>query len=183
MWRRCLTPHEACAVSTGHSGGRPGDRTPGSLGQPCQGNQADGDGFHAPEAPTKASRGGDAGGSVGGLRAWQAEREALRTWETPPAFLVPGKRCHPHAGARRMPGESDHLVVLGGRESRPRGEGGDGGPQPAQEPWAGQAGPESTRQPPCGAEHPPSHGRAAARLPEEPGAEKPHAGSGAGGVG
>src|SRR5712692_8581341 len=55
--------------------------------------EADGDGFHAPEAHTKASVGRDAGGSVGVLRAWHAEREARRTWETPG---VPGNReAHP----------------------------------------------------------------------------------------
>ena len=82
-----------------------------------------------------------------------------------------------------MPGESDHLSVLGGRERRPRGAGGDGGTQPAQATCAGQAGPESTRHPPGGAEPPPSNGMAEARLTEEPGAAKPHAGICAGGVG
>jgi len=47
-------------------------------------------------------------------------------------------------------GESDHLVVLGGRESRPQGEGGDGGTQPSQDTWAGHAGPEHPSQPPWG---------------------------------
>jgi hypothetical protein len=47
-----------------------------------------------------------------------------------------------------IPGESDHLRVLGGRESRSQGEGGDGGTQPAQETWAGHAGPEPPGQPP-----------------------------------
>ena len=46
-------------------------------------------------------------------------------------------------------GESDHLIVLGGRESRPRGEGGDGGTEPAKDTCAGHAGPEDTSQPPC----------------------------------
>ena len=46
-------------------------------------------------------------------------------------------------------GESDHLIVLGGRESRPRGEGGDGGTEPAQATCAGHEGPEDTSQPPC----------------------------------
>jgi len=45
-------------------------------------DEADGDGFHAPEAYTTASAGRDAGGSVGVLRAWHAEREARRTWES-----------------------------------------------------------------------------------------------------
>jgi hypothetical protein len=44
--------------------------------------------------------------------------------------------------------ESDHLIVLGGRESRPRGEGGDGGTEPSQETCAGHAGPEDTSEPP-----------------------------------
>ena len=34
--------------------------------------------------------------------------------------------------------ESDHLIVLGGRESRPQGKGGDGGTEPSQETCAGQ---------------------------------------------
>ncbi len=46
-------------------------------------DEADGDGFHAPEAQTKAAGGQEAGGSVGVRRAWQAERAASRTWETP----------------------------------------------------------------------------------------------------
>jgi hypothetical protein len=45
-------------------------------------------------------------------------------------------------------GESAPLRVLGGRESRPRGEGGDGGMQSSKEPCAGHDGPESTSQPP-----------------------------------
>ncbi len=45
-------------------------------------------------------------------------------------------------------GESDHLVVLRGRESRPQGEGGDGETQPSQETCAGQVGPEHPSQPP-----------------------------------
>ena len=44
--------------------------------------------------------------------------------------------------------ESDHLIVLGGRESRSQGEGGDGGTEPSQDTCAGQAGPEYTSQPP-----------------------------------
>ena len=34
-------------------------------------------------------------------------------------------------GALKTHRESDHLIVLGGRESRPRGAGGDGGTEPA----------------------------------------------------
>ena len=45
--------------------------------------------------------------------------------------------------------ESDHPIELGGRESRPRGEGGDGETEPAKETWAGHAGPEDPSQPPC----------------------------------
>ncbi len=47
-----------------------------------------------------------------------------------------------------MARESDHLIVLGGRESRPQGEGGDGGTEPSKETCAGHAGPEHTSQPP-----------------------------------
>ena len=54
-------------------------------------------------------------------------------------------------GELMVHGESDHPVVLGGRESRPHGEGGDGGTQPSQDTGAGHAGPEHTSQPPCGA--------------------------------
>src|SRR5712691_1607427 len=49
-------PNATCEASTGHAGGRQGDRTPGSLGQPREGQKADGDGLHAPEAYTKASK-------------------------------------------------------------------------------------------------------------------------------
>jgi hypothetical protein len=45
--------------------------------------------------------------------------------------------------------ESAPLIVLGGRESRPQGEGGDGGTEPAQETCAGHVGPEHPSQPPC----------------------------------
>jgi len=91
--RRWKTPNESDEAYTGHSGGRKGDRTPSSLGQPREGDHADGDGVHAPEAKTQASTGQEAGGSVGVRRAWQAEREASRTWETPG---VPGTReAHP----------------------------------------------------------------------------------------
>ena len=45
-------------------------------------------------------------------------------------------------------GESDHLIVLGGRESRSQGEGGDGGTEPSQETCAGHVGPETTSQTP-----------------------------------
>ena len=75
------------------------------------------------------------------------QREKRGELGRPQAFLVTGKRGQPHEGALMMHGESDHLVVLGGRESRPRGEGGDGGTQPSQETCAGHAGPESTSQP------------------------------------
>ena len=44
--------------------------------------------------------------------------------------------------------ESDHPIVLGGRESRSRGEGGDGGTEPSQATCAGHEGPEYTSQPP-----------------------------------
>ena len=36
--------------------------------------------------------------------------------------------------------ESDHLVVLGGRESRPQGEGGDRETEPVQETWSTHEG-------------------------------------------
>jgi len=51
-------------------------------------------------------------------------------------------------GALKTWRESDHLIVLGGRESRPQGEGGDGGTEPSQETCAGHVGPEYTSEPP-----------------------------------
>src|SRR5437867_732301 len=50
-------------------------------------------------------------------------------------------------GALKTRRESDHLIVLGGRESRPQGEGGDGGTESSQATCAGHAGPEHTSQP------------------------------------
>ena len=50
-------------------------------------------------------------------------------------------------GALTTRRESDHLIVLGGRESRPQGEGGDGGPESSQATCAGHAGPEHTSSP------------------------------------
>jgi len=67
-----------------------------------------------------------------------------------PATFLPwsGMPIQPPGGRQTMARESDHLIVLGGRESRPRGEGGDGEAQPSQETCAGHAGPEHTSQPP-----------------------------------
>ena len=76
------------------------------------------------------------------------QREKRGERGRPQTFLVTGKRGQPHEGTLRMQGESDHLVVRGGRESRSQGAGGDGGPEPSQETWAGHAGPEATSQPP-----------------------------------
>ena len=68
-------------------------------------------------------------------------------------------------------GESDHLIVLGGRESRPQGEGGDGETQPSQETGAGQAGPEPTKPTSLrGIAFSQTSGSAEASLTEEPGA-------------
>ena len=47
-------------------------------------------------------------------------------------------------GVRPMP-----PIVLGGRESRPRGEGGDGGTETATDTGAGHAGPADISPPPC----------------------------------
>ena len=79
--------------------------------------------------------------------------------------------------------ESDHLGVLRGRESRPHGEGGDGETQPSQETCAGHAGPEPQANLTEGNSHLLRGRSAEASLIEEPGAEKPHAGICAGGVG
>ena len=47
----------------------------------------------------------------------------------PPGFLATGKPTRSYRGRLMVQGESDHLIVLGGRESRPQGEGGDSGTQ------------------------------------------------------
>ena len=80
--------------------------------------------------------------------------------------------------------ESDHPIVLGGRESRPQGEGGDGGTEPSKDTCAGHAGPEY-RKPTSlkGLARTGATRNAEASLTEEPGAGKPHAGICAGGVG
>src|ERR1700675_421707 len=58
----------------------------------------------------------------------------------PALFLArPGMPIRPQGGRQRMARESDHLIVLCGRESRPRGEGGDGGTEPSKETCAGHA--------------------------------------------
>ena len=67
---------------------------------------------------------------------------------SPQGFLATGRPTRPQVGRLMVHGESDHPIVLGGRESRPHGEGGDGGTQPSQETWAGHAGPEPPSQPP-----------------------------------
>ena len=80
-------------------------------------------------------------------------------------------------------GESDHLVVLGGRESRSQGEGGDSETQPSKETCAGHAGPDTQANLTEGNSHLLRGRSAEASLIEEPGAGKPHAGICAGGVG
>ena len=57
------------------------------------------------------------------------QREKRGELGRPHGFLVTGRPTRSHRGRLMVHGESDHLVVLGGRESRPRGEGGDGGTQ------------------------------------------------------
>jgi len=69
----------------------------------------------------------------------------------------PVSRAEQKRGGLKTSRESDHLIVLGGRESRPRGEGGDGETEPAKETWAGQEGPEYPSQPPCREERDPGH--------------------------
>ena len=67
----------------------------------------------------------------------------------PTSFLArSGMPIRPQGGRQRMAWESDHLIVLGERESRLQGEGGDGGTQSSKETCAGHAGPEFTSQPP-----------------------------------
>ena len=70
----------------------------------------------------------------------------------PPGCLAPGRPTRPERGRLMVQGALDPRRGRGGRERRPRGAGGDSGPQPSQDTWAGQAGPASTRHPPCGAE-------------------------------
>jgi hypothetical protein len=60
----------------------------------------------------------------------------------------PVSRAEQKRGELKTWRESDHPIVLGGRESRSRGEGGDGGTKPSQETCAGHVGPESTSKPP-----------------------------------
>src|SRR5713226_3999509 len=48
-------------------------------------------------------------------------------------------RAEPKRGALKTWRESDHPIVLGGRESRSRGEGGDGGTEPSQDTCTGHA--------------------------------------------
>ena len=77
------------------------------------------------------------------------QRETREERGRPASFLLwSGMPIQPPVGRQTMARESDHLRGLGGRESRPRGEGGDGEAQPSQETCAGHAGPESTSQPP-----------------------------------
>jgi hypothetical protein len=65
-----------------------------------------------------------------------------------------GQRPQPVSRAEQKRGElktwreSDHPIVLGGRESRSQGEGGDGGTEPSQDTCTGHVGPEYTSQPP-----------------------------------
>ena len=62
--------------------------------------------------------------------------------------LQPVSTAEQKRGALKTWRESDHLIVLGGRESRSRGEGGNGGTEPSQDTCAGHEGPEYTSQPP-----------------------------------
>jgi hypothetical protein len=67
----------------------------------------------------------------------------------PVSFLTSsGMPIQPQGGRQRMARESDHPIVLGERESRSHGEGGDGGTEPSEETCAGHVGPESPSQPP-----------------------------------
>ena len=120
---------------------------PGSLVQPREGMQADGDGFHAPEANTQASFfGRDAGGSVGVLRAWHAWREASRTWETLEVPAPQGSR-EVDPTTRRTAEDlrgvrSAHSTARQARRSPE--EGADGVMEPAQETLSGHEGLEQT---------------------------------------
>ena len=76
-------PNEPGEASTGYHVDRRGDRTSQSLIPPRQGNTANGDGFHAPEASTEEACWCASRGSAGvHLSAWEAWREASGTWET-----------------------------------------------------------------------------------------------------
>jgi hypothetical protein len=63
-------------------------------------------------------------------------------------LLGTGRPPRPPGGRSMVQGQSNHLRVCGGRESRPQGKGGDGGTEPSQDTCAGHAGPKSTSQPP-----------------------------------
>jgi hypothetical protein len=80
-------------------------------------------------------------------------------------------------------GKSDQLVVLGGRESRPHGEGTDGDTQPIQETCSGHVGPDHAGKPHWGNSISRNIGIAEASITEEPGAGIPHAGIRAGAAG
>ena len=76
------------------------------------------------------------------------QREKREELGRAPGLLVTGRPTRPTGGRSMVQKQSDHLRVLGGRESRPQGEGGDSGTEPSQETGAGHVGPEHTSQPP-----------------------------------
>ena len=121
-----------------------------SLGKALK---ADGDSVHAPAATTKASGGREAGGSVGGHRAWHAEREALRTWEIPG---TPGDRETPPTTSRAVHGPWDVGSPQSPRRTEAPSTGGRGGQR--DEAWTGNM--VRTRRigtpgtPPCRTERP-----------------------------
>jgi hypothetical protein len=82
-----------------------------------------------------------------------------------------------------MARESDHLIVLGGRESRPQGKEVTVGRRPLRKLVPDMQGRRPQANLPEAYSHLPVTGIAEASLTEEPGAEKPHAGICAGGVG
>ena len=93
--------------------------------------------------------GRDSGGAAGVLtgRGTYAEKhqELGRPRECPEQGAacrsVSGRKAEPETGRPTMRrGESDCLIVLGGRESRPHGKGGNGDAQFSKETWTGQSG-------------------------------------------
>jgi len=84
------------------------------------------------------------GGARRGQRTWHVWREASGTWETlfAPADTWAGRTIQSKKRTFDGGRESDQLIVLRGRESRPHGKGADEDTQLVKETFAGHAGSE-----------------------------------------
>ena len=86
---------------------------PGSLGQPREGNKADGDGFHAPEANTTASFSGEMLEGLSGSSGRGMHGEKRRERGRPGRFRHrkgAGKSLRPHEGRLKTFRESEQLT-------------------------------------------------------------------------